>query len=62
MILVINIDYSPSINRLDFVRFEVFTAMTMKNDVFWDVRPCSSCKNLRFGGILRFHHRGDKNR
>jgi hypothetical protein len=26
-------------------RFEVFTAATMKNDVFWDVTPCGSCKN-----------------
>jgi hypothetical protein len=22
----------------------------MKNDVFWDVSPCGSCKNRRFGG------------
>jgi hypothetical protein len=29
----------------EYVRFEVFTAMTMKNGVFWDVTPCSSCKN-----------------
>jgi hypothetical protein len=27
------------------VRFEVFTAVTMKNDVAWDVTPCGSCKN-----------------
>jgi hypothetical protein len=27
------------------VRFEVFTAVTMKNGVFWDVMPCGSCKN-----------------
>jgi hypothetical protein len=27
------------------VRFEVFTAVTMKNCVFWDVTPCGSCKN-----------------
>jgi hypothetical protein len=33
-----------------FVRFEVFTAMTMKNGIFWDVTPCGSCKNRRFGG------------
>jgi hypothetical protein len=33
-----------------FVRFEVFTAVTMKNGVFWDVTPCGSCKNRRFGG------------
>jgi hypothetical protein len=32
------------------VRFEVFTAVTMKNGVFWDVTPCGSCKNQRFGG------------
>jgi hypothetical protein len=31
-------------------RFEVFTAVTMKNGVFWDVTPCGSCKNRRFGG------------
>jgi hypothetical protein len=27
------------------VRFEVFTAVTMKNGVFWVVRPCGSCTN-----------------
>jgi hypothetical protein len=32
------------------VRFDVFTAVTMKNGVFWDVTPCDSCKNRRFGG------------
>jgi hypothetical protein len=25
-------------------------AVTMKNGVFWDVTPCGSCKNRRFGG------------
>jgi hypothetical protein len=33
------------------VRFEVFTAVTMKYGVFWDVTPCSFCKNPRFGRI-----------
>jgi hypothetical protein len=33
-----------------FVRFEVFTVVTMKNGVFWDVTPCGSFKNRRFGG------------
>jgi hypothetical protein len=33
-----------------FIRFEAFTAMAMKNGVFWDVTPCGSCKNRRFGG------------
>jgi hypothetical protein len=27
-------------------RFEVSTAVTMKNAVFWDVTPCGSCTNL----------------
>jgi hypothetical protein len=33
-----------------YVRFEVFTAVTMKNGIFWDVTLCDSCKNRRFGG------------
>jgi hypothetical protein len=45
-----------------YVRFEVFTAVSMKNCVFWDVTPCGSCKNLRFGGTWRLLHQGDKNR
>jgi hypothetical protein len=53
----------PSITKLDVfqphfekqsytkvVRLEVFTAVTMKNGVFWDVTPCGSCTNRRFGG------------
>jgi hypothetical protein len=32
------------------VRFEVFTAVTVNNGVFWDVALCDSCKNRRFGG------------
>jgi hypothetical protein len=32
------------------VRFEVFTAVTMKNVVFWDVTSCGCCKNRRFIG------------
>jgi hypothetical protein len=35
--------------RLNYVRFEVFMAVTMKNAVFLDVIPCGSCKNRRFG-------------
>jgi hypothetical protein len=40
----------------------VSTAVTMKNDVFWHVPLCGSCKNRRFGGTHRRHHQGDKNR
>jgi hypothetical protein len=42
---------SSGVSRLEgVVKFEVFTAETMKNDVFWDVTPRGSCKNWRFGG------------
>jgi hypothetical protein len=42
-------------------RFEVFTAVTMKTAVFWDVAPCGFCKNRRFGGSYRLPHQGGKN-
>jgi hypothetical protein len=29
------------------VRFEVFTAMTMKNTIFWDVAPCRYLEAIR---------------
>jgi hypothetical protein len=36
--------------RSNMLRFEIFTAVTMKNGVFWDVTPCGYCNNRRFGG------------
>jgi hypothetical protein len=33
----------------------------MKNVVFWDMAPCSSCVNRRFGGTYRLHLHGRKN-
>jgi hypothetical protein len=36
---------------------EVFTAVTMKKFVFWEVIPCDSFKNQRFGGTY-LHHQG----
>jgi hypothetical protein len=36
--------------KVKYVRFEVFTAVTTKNGVFWDVTPCGCYKNQRFGG------------
>jgi hypothetical protein len=41
-----------------YVRFEVFTALTMKNAVFWDVAPYSSCVNRCFGGTYHLHLQG----
>jgi hypothetical protein len=32
----------------------------VKNSVFWDVAPCTSCANRRFGGTYRLHHQGRK--
>jgi hypothetical protein len=32
------------------VGFEVFTVVTMKNAVFWDVAPIGSCRNSHFRG------------
>jgi hypothetical protein len=39
-----------ALNVSDHVRFAVFTAVTKENGVLWDVTPCGSCKNRRFGG------------
>jgi hypothetical protein len=44
------------------VRCEVFTAVTVKNVVFWNFTSCGSCKNRHFGETNRLHHRGDSNR
>jgi hypothetical protein len=41
---------NTSLNIERLVRFEGFTAVTMKNGVFWDVTPCGSYKNRCFGG------------
>jgi hypothetical protein len=40
------------------VKICVFTAVTMKNSVFWDMAPCRYCVNRRFGGKYRFHLQG----
>jgi hypothetical protein len=56
------VKYFVKMKHLQNVRFEVFTAVTMKNGVFWVVTPRGSCKNRRFGGTWRLLHQGDKNR
>jgi hypothetical protein len=49
-------------NEIKLVRFEVFTAVTMKSAVFWDVALCRSCVNRCFGGTYHFHPQDRKNR
>jgi hypothetical protein len=44
-----------------FVGFEVFTAATANNAVFWDMAPCGSCKNRRFGRTCYLHLQGRRN-
>jgi hypothetical protein len=39
---------------------ELCWASSVKNAVFWDVAPCRSCVNRRFGGTYRLHHQGRK--
>jgi hypothetical protein len=38
----------------------MFTAVTVKNAVFWDVMPCGSFENRRFGGTYRLHLEGER--
>jgi hypothetical protein len=44
-----------------YVRSEVFTAVTMKNAVFWDVALCRYFVNRRFGGTYRLHLQSIRN-
>jgi hypothetical protein len=43
------------------VRFEIFTAVTMKDADFWEVTSRGSYKNQNFGGTYRFHYQGGRN-
>jgi hypothetical protein len=48
-------------NLYCIVAFEVFTAVTMKNAVLWDVAPCISCElNRRFGECVASIFRVEK--
>jgi hypothetical protein len=52
--------YNLFINNQIYIRFEIFTAVTMKNAVFWDMSQCRSCVNRRFGGMYSLHFHGRK--
>jgi hypothetical protein len=58
LILYRSFKLSIRVLHLLFNGFEVFTAITMKKVVLWDVAPCKSRKNWCFGEIYRFHVQG----
>jgi hypothetical protein len=39
-------EHAKILNNWFSAKFAVSTAVTMKNDVFWDVTPFGSCKTL----------------
>jgi hypothetical protein len=41
-----------------YVRFEVSTAVNMMIIIFWEMTPCGSYKNRRFGWSYRLHLQG----
>jgi hypothetical protein len=41
--------------RKQYIKFEVFMAMTMKNGVFWDTVKCGSMLRLLLLTLLRAH-------
>jgi hypothetical protein len=47
--------YTNIMKICKIVRSEVFTAVTIKNAVFWDVGPCRYFVNRRFGETYRLH-------
>jgi hypothetical protein len=54
---ILNLDLHQKMNGL-YVSFEVFTAVTMKNAILWDVTPSRHSVNRRFGGTYRLHLQG----
>jgi hypothetical protein len=46
LIVGVGFTHESERDKCGLVRFEVFTAVTMKNAVFWDVAP-STCVNRR---------------
>jgi hypothetical protein len=47
--------HQKCLNSRRVVRFEVSTAVTMMIIIFWEMTPCGSYKNRRFGGSYRLH-------
>jgi hypothetical protein len=49
-------------NRLMICKTCGFRGGEYEDAVFWDVTPCSYCKNGRFGGTYHLHNQSDKKR
>jgi hypothetical protein len=49
------------LGEINFVRFELVAAVSMKSAVIWDLTPYGSCKNRNFRGLYRHHYQGGKN-
>jgi hypothetical protein len=47
-------------SEVEHVMFRSEIQYDMKNDVFWNVTSCGSCKKRRFGGKCRRYHQGGK--
>jgi hypothetical protein len=48
---------------MNYVGFEVFTAVVKKSINYWDITPCSPLTvNRRFGGAYRLHLQGRRNK
>jgi hypothetical protein len=45
-----------------YLRVEVFTTVSMKNAIFWDVISVALVRNDVLGGMYCLQHQGDKNR
>jgi hypothetical protein len=64
----INININIIIIIIIIIKLSEFYFLNMKlqkfnismNAVFWDVTPCGSCKNRRFGATYQIHHQGNK--
>jgi hypothetical protein len=50
------VNQTPSIRYSATLKNEI----VMRNTVFWDVAPCRSCVNRRFGRTYRLHLQGTK--
>jgi hypothetical protein len=47
-------------NTQAHIGFEVLTAVVMNVAIFWDMAPCNSYVNGRFGGMCQLHIQGRK--